>query len=164
VNEGDEYARSYVQDLQEPEGLPQYITEEGYVAVLLSPDMKKLVVRHPNDEKYYFHEYPVRSDGPDPVLIPGLQGGDEPIQWNKDASALYVRGPEVRGRENLYADILLVDLRSGERTSRQKIEPPDPIGNIGLSGRVVITPDGNSYAATFWNVLNRLTLGKGLKF
>ena len=77
--------RSYVQDISG--GPPRPITEEGIIALLVSPDGKRLVAWAPDkgpDGKYYLS--PI--DGTESTPIPGIEIGETPIQWSLDGRSL----------------------------------------------------------------------------
>jgi serine/threonine protein kinase/Tol biopolymer transport system component len=96
--------RSYIQDISG--GQPQPITEEGIIALLVSPDGKRLVAWAPDrgpDGKYYLS--PV--DGTKSTAIPGLEVGETPIQWSTDGRSLYVRSGDF------ISSIYRIDLLSG---------------------------------------------------
>ena len=148
--------RSYVQNISSGEMHP--ITEEGMIAILVSPDAKNLVGWAPDkgpDGKYYL--VPLNGGGPNPISGVGL--GGVPIQWSADGHALYVReGGDVD------AAIYRVDF-SGHRTLVKKIAA-DPVGLVGLEARpggIQITPDGRSYVYTYWSAQTDLILIEGLK-
>jgi serine/threonine protein kinase/Tol biopolymer transport system component len=147
--------RSFVQDISG--GQPQPITEEGTIALLVSPDRKRLVAWAPDkgpDGKYYLS--PI--DGAKSTPIPGLEMGEVPIQWSADGHALY-----VRGSGDFTPNIYRIDLSSGRRELRKEIVP-EQVGFIGLEDRgIQITPDGKSYVYTYWTVLRDLFLAEGLK-
>ncbi len=148
--------RSYVQNITTGEVRP--VTEDGMIALLVSPDAKNLVGWAPDkgpDGKYYL----CPLNGTTPTPISGLELGEVPIQWSADGRALYVRaGGDVD------TAIYRVDL-SGHRTLVKKIAP-DPVGLIGIEvrpGGIQITPDGKSYVYTYWTGLTDLILIEGLK-
>ena len=149
--------RSYVQDLVG--GQAQPITEEGIIAFLVSPDAKYIVAWASDggpDGRYYLS--PV--DGTKSTPIPGLEMGEMPIQWSADGRALY-----VRSSGGLATNIYRIDLSSGRRELRHNIVP-DQVGFLSLEdspGRIQITPDGKSYAYTYWTALRDLFLAEGLK-
>jgi eukaryotic-like serine/threonine-protein kinase len=147
--------RSYVQDISG--GQPQPITEEEIIALLVSPDGKRLVAWAPDkgpDGKYYLS--PI--DGTKSTAISGLEMGEVPIQWSADGQALF-----VRAFGDFTTNIYLIDLSSGRRELRKEIVP-DQVGFIGLEDRgIQITPDGKSYVYTYWTVLRDLFLAEGLK-
>jgi hypothetical protein len=133
------------------------LTEEGIVAVRVSRDGKRLVVLNNFNERYYFQ--PV--DGSDPVQIPGIEEGEEPIQWSDDERFLY-----VRGRGDFRCNVYRVELVSGRRRLWREITPPDLVGLLGLEARpggVLITPDGQTCVYTYWSTSLDLSLVEGLK-
>ncbi len=148
--------RSYVQDVSG--GQPQPITQEGIIALLVSPDGKRLVVWAPDqslDGKYYLS--PV--DGNKSTPIPALEPGETPIRWSADGRSLYVRSGEFG------FSISRIDLATGRRELRTEIRP-DQVGFLGLEvtpGGVQITPDGKSYVYTYWTALRDLFVAEGLK-
>ena len=149
--------RSYVQDLSG--GQPRPVTDEGMIALLVSPDGKYLLgfaSGQGPDGKYYL--CPIDGSKPNPVS--GLRMGDVPIQWTSDGQALYVRSDSEND-----SGIYRLDLPSGRREPLNKIVP-DPVGLIGLEvkpGGIQITPDGKSYVYTYWSHLPNLFLVEGLK-
>jgi Tol biopolymer transport system component len=152
--------RSYVQETAG--GPPQPITEEGVIALSVSPDGKRLFAWAPDKGLYgRYYLFPLdQTQSPKPTPINGLETGEIPIQWSADARALYVRS---------YGDsdtrIYKVDLSTGRRELVKEIVP-DPVGLIGLEvnpGGVQITPDGKSYVYTYWTALRDLFLAEGLK-
>jgi len=148
--------RSYIQDVSG--GEPQPITDEGVIALLVSPDGKRVVVWAPDqtlDGKYYLS--PI--DGSESTPITGLELGDTPIRWSADGRSLYVRSGESS------VSIWRIDLSNGHRELRTQIVP-DPVGFLGFEvtpGGVQITPDGKSYVYTYWTALRDLFLAEGLK-
>jgi Tol biopolymer transport system component/predicted Ser/Thr protein kinase len=147
--------RSYVQDTESGEARP--LTDEGIVALRVSPDGNRVVAFNNFEGKYYL--YPL--DGTDPTLIRGLEADEEPIQWSADGLTLY-----VRGLGDFATKVYRVQLASGRRTLWKEITPADPVGNIGLEakpGGILITPDGESYVYTYWTLFHELNLLDGLK-
>lgn len=149
--------RSYVQDVSG--GQPQPLTEEGNIALLVSPDSKYflgLAAGRGPDGKYYL--CPI--DGRHPTPITGLALGDVPIAWSADGKAIYVRSDS-----DFDSGIYRLDLSNGDRKLIKKIVP-DPVGLIGLEvkpGGVQIARDGKSYVYTYWTYLSDLFLLEGLK-
>ena len=149
--------RSYVQDISG--GQPEPISEEGIIALLISPDGKRLVSWASDqtpDGRYYIS--PI--DGTDSRPIPGLEPGEVPLQWSSDGDALY-----LLGSGDFTTRIYRVDLSSGRRKLWKEIVP-DQVGFIGLEvkrGGIQITPDGKSYVYTYWTALRDLFLADGLK-
>jgi Tol biopolymer transport system component len=152
--QGDAFLRSYVQDTET--GEVRQITEEGTVALRVSPDGKSIVALDP-DGRYYIHPL----DGTAPSLIPGLESDDEPIQWSADGRAIY-----VRGSGDFRTKIYKVEIANGRRRLWKEIVPSSSVGLIGLEakpGGILITPDGKACVYTYWTVLQELMLMDGLR-
>jgi hypothetical protein len=150
---GKRYLQSFRQNLEG--GDPTPVTGDGERTVLISPDGKSMVVRHPEDGKYYIHEYPFRADSPEPALLKGIDSDEEPIQFTGDGKAVYVRSPG-----HFAANVDTYEIRTGTRKPYAQIKP-DPVGNIGMNldpRSILIPPDGKSYIYTFWTARNRLYL------
>jgi hypothetical protein len=147
--------RSYVQDTESGEARP--LTDEGIVALRVSPDGNRLFTFNNFDGRYYVY----RLDGIDPTPIRGLEPDEEPIQWSADGRAVY-----VRGIGDFACKLYRLELATGRRKLWKEIAPDDPVGNIGLEakpGGILITPDGESYVYTYWTLLHELNLLDGLK-
>jgi eukaryotic-like serine/threonine-protein kinase len=145
--------RSYVQDVSTGQMRP--LTEEGMMALMVSPDGKRLLTWAP-DGRYYLSP----MDGTRPTVITGLGLGEVPIQWSADGRAIYVRGPD-----DFDVQVYRVELSDGRRKLWKEITP-DPVGLLGLEvrpGGVKITPDGKSYVYTYWGKIDQLFLVEGLK-
>jgi Tol biopolymer transport system component len=145
--------RFYVQDA--PGGKPRPITPEG-VAVLsgnsISPD-GKFVAGVDGERKVWI--YPV--EGGEPRLVPGITAGDAPLRWHADGRSLFI------GRlGETPAKIYRLDLASGRKELWRELIPADP-GGVKYFSRIVLTPDGKSYAYSFYRSLSDLYLVTGLK-
>jgi Tol biopolymer transport system component len=139
--------RSYVQDLNTGELRP--LTEEGTVALRVSPDGKSIITLPP-DKTYYTQSL----NGGEPIPIPGLEPGDEPIQWSDDSRSVY-----VTGAGDFATKIYKVSLTTGERREWKVIDPPYKVGLVGLEtnrGGILITPDGRVSVYTYWILLQQL--------
>jgi hypothetical protein len=149
--------RSYVQNVAD--GRVQPITPEGTVALLVSPDGKRLLTWTPDQSrggKYYI----LPTDGTTASPILGLGPEEVPLQWTADSRALY-----VRDADDFDLKIYRVALAGEQRTLWKEIVP-DPVGLMGLEvrpGGVKITADGKSYVYTYWRKLDELFLVEGLK-
>ena len=139
--------RSYVQDVNTGEVHP--LTEEWTTALRVSPDGKSVITLKP-DRTYYIQPL----NGGDAATIPGLESGDEPIQWSDDSHAVYVIGPG-----EFTTKIYRVDLVNGRRREWKDIEPANKVGLVGLElnpGGILITPDGKVCVYTYWTLLQHL--------
>jgi Tol biopolymer transport system component len=148
----DAQPRSYVQDI---DGGPARPIGDGIIqAVLISPD-EKLLAGIGSAGGYVLR--PVA--GGDTRPIRGLLPNDDLIQWSADGRFLYVRGA---GDSTL--EFFRVNLSSGRRDLWKRIEPADPVGWIGIQPAAVrMTPDGKSYAYSYWKTLTELYLVDNLK-
>jgi Serine/threonine protein kinase len=143
----DAAIRSYVQDLSTGEIRP--LTEDLTVALRVSPDGKRVITLQP-DRNYYIQPL----DGGESKPIPGLESGDEPIQWSDDGRSVYVIGPG-----EFATKIYRVDLANGNRREWKDIDPPNKVGLVGLElnqGGILITPDGKVSVYTYWILLQQL--------
>ena len=147
--------RTYVQDVDG--GEPRPITPDGFVGLVLSPDGRTLATVDRYGEYYL---YPVDgSSAPRPV--PGYLDGDVLLQWGADGQSLF-----VREAGNLVLRIHRLDLGTGDRRFWKELVPPDPTVLIDIGsdpGQIRITPDGKSYAYTYWTFEGELYLAKALK-
>ncbi len=146
--------RSYIQDVQG--GTPRQIAGDGILAMLVSPDGKRLAAQGPTRELYL-----CSSEGQDLIPARGSLAGDELLQWSADGRFLYLRGPG-----DLTVQIFRLDLRTGERELWKELAPADSVGNIGIAADprgIRLTPDGKSYAYTQWKLLDELFLVEGLR-
>jgi serine/threonine protein kinase len=143
----DAVIRSYVQDINTGDVHP--LTEEMTVALRVSPDGKRVITLQP-DQNYYIQPL----DGSQPTPIPGLEKGDEPIQWSADSRSVY-----VTGAGDFATKIYQVNLTTGERREWKEIDPPNKVGLVGLEtnrGGILITPDGKVGVYTYWILLQQL--------
>lgn len=148
-------SRLYVQDVSG--GLPRAISGDGVtlsvmVSRAVSPDGRWIAARGPDQ---HFRIYP--ADEGEPRDVPGLVDTDVPIQWSADGRFVFVR--TTRG---LPEEVARIDLAHGRRESWRRLQPADPAGVVGTLG-VQITPDGRSYACTYFRNLSDLFVVSGLK-
>jgi eukaryotic-like serine/threonine-protein kinase len=145
-------ARIYRQD--SPEGKPLPISPEGIdpLALVLSPDGQQVVGIGP-DEKAYF--YPVA--GGEPRAVPGIEAGEQPIQWSDDAKTIYFYKPG-----DLPAKVYRLDLATGQKTLWKELMPSDSAG-VSRIGPILLTPDGKSCLYGYHRILSDLYLVEGLK-
>jgi serine/threonine protein kinase len=145
-------ARIYRQD--SAEGKPVPMSPEGIdpLALVLSPDGQQVVSVGP-DEKAYF--YPVA--GGEPKAVPGLEVGDQPIQWSDDAKTIYFYRPG-----DLPAKVYRVDLSTGHKALWKELMPSDSAG-VSRIGPILLTPDGKSCLYGYHRILSDLYLVEGLK-
>jgi Tol biopolymer transport system component len=153
-HEGGRRARCYAGDLEG--GRPRPITPEGTstdpFGYALSPD-GRLLAMFTHDDRAVLH--PV--EGGEPRPIQGVEKGDRPIRWSADGRSLFIRRPG-----EWPARIFRLDLATGRRKLVREIAPSDPAGVISI-WRIVLAPDGASYAYTYGRRLSDLYLVEGLR-
>ena len=96
-----------------------------------------------------------------PRPLPGYRDGDVPLQWSADGRFLY-----LRDTGNLALRIYRLDVWSGGRQFWKELVPPDPTVVIDIGsdpGQIRISPDGRSYAYTYWTFAGELYLAEGLR-
>jgi dipeptidyl aminopeptidase/acylaminoacyl peptidase len=155
ARDASDVRRTYVQEVDG--GEPRPVTPDGFVGLLLSPDGRKLATVDRYGE-YYLCSV---EGGADPQPLAGYVDGDTLLQWAADGKSLY-----VREAGNLVLRIHRLDLSTGVRGFWRELVPPDPTVLIDIGsdpGQVRITPDGRSFAYTYWTFEGELYLAQGLK-
>jgi eukaryotic-like serine/threonine-protein kinase len=155
ARDASDVRRTYVQDIDG--GEPRPVTPDGFVGLLLSPDGRTLATVDRYGE-YYLCSLDGKAD-PQPVT--GYLDGDTLLQWSDDGKSLF-----IREAGNLVLRIYRLDLSTGVREFWKELVPPDPTVLIDIGsdpGQVRITPDGRSYAYTYWTFEGELYLARGLK-
>ncbi len=154
AEENDRIPRSYVQDVDGAD--PQRVGPEGMLAVLVSPDGKRLA-GYGGDQGFYLYSLDSQKAAP----IPGLEKGDTLIQWSADGRSLFASPPG-----DLPVRIIRVELATGRRELWKQFRPPEAAGSLGVHADqkgVLLTPDGKSLVYTHWSLLNELYLVDGLR-
>jgi hypothetical protein len=138
--------RLYVQDVAG--GPPSAVTGQGVTLAKLgrpvSPDGRRVVALGPDGIPAL---YPL--EGGEPAPVPGLDEEDLPLCWTPDGRELL-----VASYDETPPRVERVDVASG-RTRVWK-----GIGRSGLEGqyRLLVTPDGASYAYGYLRVMSDLYL------
>jgi predicted Ser/Thr protein kinase len=140
--------RIYMQDVAG--GAPQPITPEGFIGRAVSPDGKFVLAR--NEQKGAFL-FPV--DGGEPRPLRGAMGGAT-VGFDAAGTGIFFADMGVPAKISRY------DIASGRREPWREIAVADPAG-VKQFNRIVLTPDGKSYAYTFWRALSRLYVVQNLK-
>ena len=145
--------RLYLQDVDG--GAPRPLGPEGYrlprLGTSVSPDGHRVVAIDPEGTPVL---YPL--EGGDPVPIPGLLKDDTPIAWTADGKGLfYFDASEPAAR------VHRLDLQTGRPKLWRELLPSRPSGMFG-DYRILITPDGDSYAYNYSSVRADLLLAEGL--
>jgi serine/threonine protein kinase len=145
-------ARIYRQD--SPEGRPVPVSPEGIdpLVVVLSPDGQQVIGLGPDGKAYF---YPVA--GGEPRAVPGIEPGEQPIQWSAEGKAIYLYKPG-----DLPAKVYRLDLATGHRTLWKELMPSDSAG-VSRLGPIVVTPDGKSCLYGYHRVLSDLYLVERMK-
>jgi hypothetical protein len=152
--DGQDHERLYVQDVDG--GPPRAVTGEGVtlakVGRPVSPDDRRVVALGPDDVPAL---YPLA--GGEPVAVPGLGELDVPICWTPDGRELF-----VARYENTPATIERVDVSSG-RTRPWAASGRAPASGLWGQNRILVTPDGESYAYSQVRRMSDLYLTSPLK-
>ena len=144
--------RLYIRDVAG--GKPRALTPEGYQLFrgTISPDAKWAAVSGP-DRRLYL--YPL--EGGEPTPLAGLSPEDSPIRFSSDGKWLYFsEGGALPRRVSRY------ELASGRKEPWKELMPSDSAG-LNTISRVVLTPDGSTYAYSYFRVLSYLQVVEGLK-
>ena len=120
------------------------ITPEGTTGTCVSAQGELLAA----DPAGRFWLYPVNGDNRRSVS--GMSAGDSPSRWSKDESTVYVAHP---GRGT--TDVYVVNLVTGWRTLLYRLAPTDRAG-VTDGPSVQLTPDGRSYAYSYFRILSDL--------
>jgi Tol biopolymer transport system component len=84
--------------------------------------------------------------------IRGLSSGERVIRWTFEGDGLYVFRPG-----EMPCSVFCLNLATGHRQVWKTLVPPDPAGVLSVQA-LRITPDGKSYAYSFWSVSSDLHL------
>jgi len=141
--------RIYVQDLDGAR--PRAVTPEGFVGRTVSPDGKFVLARG----KGGAFLFPI--DGGDPRPLPGMPSSGSTIHFDPTGAGVYLASMDVPT-----ARITRYDIASGRNEPVRDITIADPAGLMQFN-RIVMTPDGKSYAYTYWRALSRLYVVQGLR-
>jgi eukaryotic-like serine/threonine-protein kinase len=144
--------RLYARDFGGGKARP--LTPEGYrhFERAVSSDGRFAAVRGP-DRRIYL--YPL--EGGEPTPLSGLTAGDVPVRFDRESRWLYVyRQGEVPLQVYRY------EISSGRKELWKEFSPADTAG-LSSVNRVVVTPDGQAYAYSYFRVLSYLQVVDGLK-
>jgi Tol biopolymer transport system component len=144
----------YVQDLAG--GPPTAITREGVTLAKLgrpvSPDGRRVVALSPDGIPAL---YPLQ--GGEPTTVPGLNDSDVPLCWTPDGRSLMVaRYEETPPR------VEQVEIASGRTHPWKGLHRSLPSGLLGQA-RLLVTPDGESYAYGTYRRVSDLYLSSPLR-
>jgi dipeptidyl aminopeptidase/acylaminoacyl peptidase len=119
---------------------------------LASDDGAVLLASSPNGAVY---EFPVR--GGKPTQVQGLQPSDQLLRWAPGNGFVFA-GSLSEGRRDF--SIFKINVASGARTLWKRVDPDAPADSLAPAA---ITPDGNTYAYTYFRAQSELFLARGLK-
>jgi len=144
--------RLYLQDLAG--GSPKPISADGFhqFSRTISADGKWVAATGPDQKDYL-----VPIGGGTPRLLSKLMPGDQPSGWTADGTSLYVY---TRGQ--IPARVYRLNVQSGEKTLWKELQPYEVAGMYEAS-RVLPTPDGKSYVASYRQQLSDLFLLDGVR-
>ena len=158
-NEPGRGRRLFVQDLSggkprtiSPEGVAAGVGEFGTAGLAVSPDGKTVASVGADREISIYSVL-----GGEPLALAGGAKGELPIRWSADGRELY-----VFEAGQLPTKVTRITVASGNREFWKALMPADPTGVMRILD-VQITPDGSSYAYSFFRVLSELYLVEGLK-
>ncbi len=159
VIRGDEAGRPSRLFIQEvPDGEPRPFGPEG-VAFMgknpVSPDGRFVVARAAGAGPPWVL-YPMEGDEPTPIL--GLDSDDWPLGWEEGGRGLFV----LAARSRVPTAIVRLDLQTHRTRPWLELAPPDRAG-VSQLYNATITPDGRSYAYSYFRVLSDLYLVEGLR-
>ena len=148
--------RLYVQDLVG--GAPHAVTPlvgmkaSIFESHLVSPDGKFIFAR---DTDGNGRAYPI--GGGESRTLPGWLPEDAWITWSADGRSAY-----VYHNEKTVAPVYRLDVATGKRQLITTLAPSDPAGVTSVL-KVRMTPDGKSYAYSFYRELSDLFLVEGVR-
>ena len=154
ANDANGDARSYIQDVDGGTATP--IGEMGLHAVLVSPNGRE-IAGVTGDGVFTL----AVGSGSPARRIGGGTPRDIPVQWSPDGKFLYVAATDGR-RLRLYR----LDLSTSRRELWKDLAPADAAGFLRYGPRIrgvgiTLTPDGQSYAYTYFTDQSRLVLTRG---
>src|SRR5262249_53168581 len=130
------------------------LTPEGYSMFrgTITPDGKSIVVRGP-DRRLYLYQL----TGGEPQALNGLQDNQRPVRFSADGKFLYTYEDQTLPmRFDRY------DMATGTTELSRTLTVADAAGLNSIS-RVVVTPDGKTYAYSYLRILSELHLVEGMK-
>ena len=152
-NEPGKGVRLYIQSVNG--GNPTPISPEGAHATAFYPsrDGREVLGLGPDQRAYL---YPIGGNEK-PMLVSGLQPGEQPINFTADGRSIYVYRPG-----EIPAKVSILEIATGKRIPWKQLMPSDPAG-VETIGPVLITPDGKACVYGYHRTLSDLYLVEGLK-
>ena len=153
ANEKDRGTRLYIQDI---DGAPVCLTPNQEGAELTSPHSiapdGKLIAYVNSENRLCLYEIKTRKSIPFKILEKNFLL----VRWSGDSSHLF-----IRHRSQVPALLYKYDLNSGEKEQLFELMPKDQTGVHEIL-RVLLTPDGSSYAYSYTRELSDLYIVEGL--
>jgi eukaryotic-like serine/threonine-protein kinase len=136
-------------------GKPRPFLPDGYRALNVSQDGRRVIARGPEDRYYVCN-----LEGGTPAAIPGLtQDADSIVGWGPEDQSIFVR----RGRgTSLPAKVVRLDPASGREEKWRDILPADAAGLNSINS-IRMTRDGKHYAYSYYRSLSNLYVANGLR-
>jgi Tol biopolymer transport system component len=147
-NEPNRPLRTFIQSLN---GRLTPLTPEGTVAARVSPNQKYVTVIAGNKLSLF----PI--EGGDPKPISNSEPGESVIGWDVDGRHLFLSKVE----QPSFVKISRLDVSTGRKELWRELRTPDSVG-VAIS-KVVVTPDGQSFAYSFQRDITTLFLIGGLR-
>lgn len=142
--------RIYVQDLAG--GVPRPITPEGFIGHrAVSPDGKFVAAQSQERGAFLFP-----LDGGEPRPLPGIASSEVILRFDTAGTDLFLESG------SLPLKVFRYHIASGHREPWREIVIADPVGFVTFN-RLVLTPDGRSYAHMFFRIISRLYVIEGLR-
>ncbi len=123
----------------------------------ISPDGAWLLLRRNGASLLDAPHFLISTRGAPDRPVTGIEGGEVPMRWNADGTAIY-----VFNRDGFPTRIHRVDLATGKRTLVREITPANPGGLPGIRS-FAMTPDAQHLAYNYVRKLSDLYLIEGLK-
>lgn len=145
-------SRMYVQPFDG--GPPRPVTGEGVRASIyfghpVSPDGRSVIAPMGSDGRLWLYSLAGGQQRP----VAGTMAFDRLLRWSDDGRSVFVtQAPEKPAR------IYRLDLTTGQRSVWRELALPDR----GAFSRIVITPDGQTYAGSYTRRLGQLFQVRGL--
>ncbi len=150
-NEAGHGLRLYVQSVEE--GKPRPFSPEGVNPTFVPSPKGDVVAGTGPDHKIY--TYPI--NGGEPHAIPSARTNESPIGWSSDGRTLF-----VFGYGELPAQVVEIDVSTGQRKPWKELNPADAAGIDTISG-IMMTADAKGYVYGYIRTLCDLYLVEGLK-
>jgi eukaryotic-like serine/threonine-protein kinase len=142
--------RAFVQDIDG--GNPRAIGPPSILGLSVSPDGSTLVAWSPDGPCALY-----QVDGGTATACRGFGIGDRPVRWSADGRSLL--GRHDKGSS---VEVFAQDLATGRRKVLWNLTPADR-GGVSSIGAIAVSPDGRSYAYSFFRNVSALYLVDGLK-